>query len=468
MEETKKINIIHYVICAALIFGFPLLPNFAGLTDFGMGILGSFVGAIYGWVLIDMMWPSVLALLSVSWHVGMANMLSASFGSDSVVSLIVCMMVVGVAMKNGAFTWLAMKLLTSKFTEGRGYVTIFIVFIAGWLTGSFNPIIMCIILCGFLNSMFEQVGVKKNDKLVIFCYLGLAYQLMRGQILFPFVGVGLIYMNIYKGMFPDIPFPATDYLTMMIVMGIVMAVIWLALMKFVFHVDVSPLSNYRLEGGCPTVTKGQKISLVLFVVFLAANILANVGPLTPFLGRLGVCGISMAIGALIPLIKDEQGRPLGDLKELCAMIDWGQIFLVGYVMVMSRYMTAPETGIANAMAVLFQPFVNLNPLVFVIIAMIVATILTNVANNLVVTVVCLPFIVNFAALIGMSPVGMVALLFIISEFALVTPAASPVTAVAMSQPMADANIMSRYAILMIIPLFIAFLAIAWPLSMLIF
>ena len=114
MGESKKVNIIHYIICAAFCLGFRFLPPFGGLTELGVGIFGTFIGAIYGWVMIDMLWPSAMALVGIGLSIGMNNMMVSSFGSLTVVSMIVCMMAIGAAMKNGAFTWVAMKMLTAK------------------------------------------------------------------------------------------------------------------------------------------------------------------------------------------------------------------------------------------------------------------------------------------------------------------------------------------------------------------
>ena len=468
MDETKKVNYIHYLIVLFFCFGFRFIPGFAGITPLGMGILGSFIGAIYGWMTIDMLWPSIFAILGAGLSIGMSQVMAASFGSETIVALILCMMAVGVAMKNGAFTWLAVKMLNMKFLEGKGFVSIFVIFMIAWLTGSFNPIIMCVIFCGFLTSMFNQVGVKKNDPLVIFTFLGVAYQLMRGQILFPFTGTGLVYINSYKGMFPDLPMPVPNYLLMMGIMGVIMAIVFVALMKFVFRVDASPLANYKMEGGVPAATKGQKQALIIFVVFILANVLATVGPLKPYLSKLGIVGIAIVLGGLVPLLKDEKGQPLGKLEELLHMCNWGQVTMVGYIMILSRYMNTPDTGITSAMAVLFKPFMELPPIVFIVVIMIIATILTNIANNMIVTVLCMPFLVNFGAAVGMSPVGMVALLFIISEFALATPAASPVTAVAMSQDLVSTDEMTKAALKIVPLLFVIFMIIGWPLANIIF
>ena len=283
-ETKKKVSLIHYIVVAAFCLLFRFVPPAFGLTELGMGIVGTFIGAVYGWIMIDMLWPSIMALLGVGLVLGMPKMLAASFGNETIVCLILAMGAVGIATKNGAFAWLASALLNNKFMEGKAYLAIFVIFVAAWLCGSFNPIIMCVIFCSFLTAMFKQVGVKKDDPLIIFTFLGVAYQLMRGQILFPFVGTGLVYLNSYRAMFPDLPMPVTDYLIMMGIMGILMAVVFIALMKFVFRVDASPLANYKQQsGGVPKCKRDQKIALVMFVVFITLNILANVGPLKGFL-----------------------------------------------------------------------------------------------------------------------------------------------------------------------------------------
>jgi hypothetical protein len=165
---------------------------------------------------------------------------------------------------------------------------------------------------------------------------------------------------------------------------------------------------------------------------------------------------------------DENGKPLGDLEDLLHMVNWGQVMMVGYIMVVSTQMMAPATGISAFTANIIKPFMTLPPVVFIIVVMTFCMVLTNVANNMLATVLCMPFMVNFATMIGMNPIGMVCLLFIISEFALATPAASPVTAVAMSQDYVTSNKMSVAGIKLVIPLFIVFMIVAWPLQGIIF
>ena len=53
MGEQKKISSIHYLIVLAFVLLFRFVPPFGGLTPLGMGLLGSFLGAVYGWIVID-------------------------------------------------------------------------------------------------------------------------------------------------------------------------------------------------------------------------------------------------------------------------------------------------------------------------------------------------------------------------------------------------------------------------------
>lgn len=468
--EQKKVSIIHYIIVAAFCLLFRFVPGVAGITPLGMGILGAFIGAIYGWITIDMLWPSLLALVGVGLSIGMNQMLAASFGSLTICALIFCMGVIGISMKTGAFNWLVEKMLSNKFMQGKAWFTIWLILLIAWFTGCHNPIIMCIIFCAFANSIFKQVGLQKNDKLIVFMYLGIAYCLMMGQILFPFISTGLTLVMAYGAMFPDNPLDLVPYLLYMVIVGIAMTTVYVLLMKFVFRVDASPIADFKNENGVPPATREQKISLGFFVVFIILMLAMSLplGPVKTFLSQFGLIGITFVLACVAALIPGENGKPLANLEELFHMCNWGQVTMVGFIMVIATYMNTPDTGVSTAMAGLLTPFQTLPALVFIVVALIFAVVLTNVANNMIVCVLVMPFMVNFGMQIGMAPTAMVALLFFMSQFAIATPAASPVTAVAMTQELADASVMTKAALKIIPLLFVAGIVIGWPVAQIVF
>lgn len=468
--ETKKVSIIHYLIVFALCFLFRFIPGFAGITTLGMGILGSFLGAIYGWIAIDMLWPSIMALVGIGLSIGMNQMYAASIGSLTIICLIFCMPLIGICNETGAFNWLINKLLTNKTMQGKAWLTIWVILMIAWIMGPFNPIIMAIIFCAFSTQIFRQVGVQKNEKLPIFMYIGIAYAAMMGQILFPFMGTGLTLIMAYNNMFPDYPLDFIKYLLFMIPAGIVMVTIYVAIMKFVFRVDVSKVSEFKQQEKKVAITKDQKKALFVFVVFMLLSVCSALplGVVQTFLSQFNIGGITLVMLAVVALLKKEDGTPLCDIEAGLKNNNWGQITMVGYIMVVATYMNTPDTGIPAAMAMLLKPFMALPPIVFIIVALVFAALLTNFANNMIVIVLVMPFMFNFSQMIGMEPTGMICLLFLLSQFALMTPAASPVTAVCMTQEMADSNLMTKAAIKVVPILFIIAIVLGWPFAQILF
>lgn len=466
----KKVSFIHYIIVFALCFLFRFIPGFAGITPLGMGILGSFLGAIYGWIAIDMLWPSIMALVGIGLSIGMNQMYAASIGSMTIICLIFCMPVIGICNDTGAFNWLINKLLTNKVMQGKAWLTIWFILMFAWIMGPFNPIIMGIIFCAFATQIFKQVGIKKNEKLPIYMYLGIAYAAMMGQILFPFMGTGLTLIMAYNNMFPDTLLDFVKYLAFMIPAGIVMVTVYVLVMKLIFRVDVSKVADFKQQGEAQKITKDQKKAFFVFIAFMLLSVCSALplGAVAQFLSMFNIGGITLCILCVIALMKKEDGTPLCDIEQGLKSNNWGQITMVGYIMVIATYMNTSETGIPAAMAMLLQPFMALPPLVFVVFALFFAALLTNFANNMIVIVLVMPFMFNFSQMIGMEPTGMICLLFLLAQFALMTPAASPVTAVCMTQEMADSNMMTKAAIKIVPVMFIVAIVLGWPFAQILF
>ena len=467
--EAKKVNIIHYIICALVCFGFRFLPPVMGITPLGMGILGTFIGAIYGWMTIDMLWPSLMALAGIGWSIGMTQMLAASFGNLTVVVLIFCTPLFMMSAETGAFNWVIDKLLTSKAMAGKGFVTVWCLLLIAFFMGWNNPIIMCLIFCGFVTSICKQVGIGKNEKFPVYMYIGIAFASMMGQILFPFFSTGLTLLMAYNAMFPNFPLDFVSYMLFILPMGVILVTAYTLMMKFIFRVDVSKISNFKSDGSSKVLTKDMKTSLFIFLFFIGLMLLTSLplGPISAFLNQFGLVGICFIMMGVLAVMKREDGvTPICDFNNL--PVAWGRVLMVAFIMVIATYMNTPDTGISQAMAALLMPFTQLPPIVFVVVALAFAAILTNVANNMIVVVLVMPIMFNFASMVGLAPTGMIALLFLLAQFALATPAASPVTAVAMTQEMADPSEMTKAALKVFPLLFIVALAIGWPFAQILF
>ena len=73
---------VHSLVCLCIMFGFGLLDPVEPLTPLGMRLVGVFLGVLYGWVFIEIVWPSLAGLLAMMLVGGMkpVTLLNNSFG----------------------------------------------------------------------------------------------------------------------------------------------------------------------------------------------------------------------------------------------------------------------------------------------------------------------------------------------------------------------------------------------------
>lgn len=430
--EAKKVNIVHYVIVFALCFLFRFVPPFGQITPYGMGILGTFIGAIYGWSFVGMSWTTLMCMVGIGLSIGVAPMISTAFNT-TVVGMIFIMFIVYKLNSTGATTWIVNSILSSKFTNGKPWLTMAMLFAACYIGGVLNAMVMSIVFVGVFTNMFRSLKVSPYSKLPTCTLVGAALALMMGQIGIPVMGNALMLIAIYNAMVP-IPLDFVAYMIFMIPMGIAVIVFYIALMKFVFRVDVTPLKELdpSVFGECRSASKDQKLAISFFLLFMAMAVCSSIsalGPVYIFLNKFGLFGYAAVCICLMMLIKGEDGKPFLNFYEAGASVGWDAILMVAYIMVISSYMNTADTGISQTLMSVLTPFTGLNPLVFVVVALFFAMVLTNIATNLIIVAMVMPILFNFAGLVGMEASMLILLLFMFSHFALATPAAAPPTGI---------------------------------------
>ncbi|MBQ2836945.1 MAG: hypothetical protein IJE67_02325, partial [Peptococcaceae bacterium] len=127
--QTKKSTFLHCAVVFILAFGFRFLPPIGQITPYGMGILGTFIAAIYGWSTIGMVWPSFICLTSIGLTIGVNQMIAAGF-NVTIISMIFVFLLMAVLDETGAVTWLVNTILGGKFTKGKPWMTLMLLFLA--------------------------------------------------------------------------------------------------------------------------------------------------------------------------------------------------------------------------------------------------------------------------------------------------------------------------------------------------
>ena len=133
---------LHTVVCLLIMFGFGQLPPVEPLTPLGMNLIGIFLGVLYGWVCIEIVWPSLAGLLALMLIGGMKPMmlLNKSFG-DPVVQMMFFIFVFCATISHyGLSKFISLWFITRKFVAGRPWVFTYTflgsIFILGGLTSA--------------------------------------------------------------------------------------------------------------------------------------------------------------------------------------------------------------------------------------------------------------------------------------------------------------------------------------------
>lgn len=79
----------HSLISLLIMFGCGQLTPITPLTPLGMNLIGIFLGVLYGWIFIDIIWPSMAGLLALMLIGGMKpnELFQTSFGDPLVMMM---------------------------------------------------------------------------------------------------------------------------------------------------------------------------------------------------------------------------------------------------------------------------------------------------------------------------------------------------------------------------------------------
>lgn len=434
MEKSRspKLLYLHYGLTLLIMFGFGFLPSLAPITPYGMRVVGIFIGAVYGWTFTDMLIPSIFGILAMGLLdiLPIAQIAASGFGSPVVWFTILLILLTNVLEELGITEYLALWAMSRPFLNGHPWILSGAFLTVAYLLGAVNPIAAMFVLWGILYQICRKTHIAPYHPYPTVIIIGTTLFAILGMVLAPFQMNPLLILSTFQAL-TQYSINFGQYALFMLPVMLLMILGYVGVMRFVLRIDVKPLQSMANVSGKNqlTLNRSQKCGLLFLLLaillLLAPSLLPTAWPIVQLLNTLGLFGTGCLV-IVCMLIVHVDGQPLMNFDKMVARgLPWGAIFLMGLVLPLSNIITSEQTGINQLFANLLEPLTAFPHYLFVAVLLLIAALLTNVANNISIALIILPILCSFSATQGLNASALVVLLIIATHLAILTPAACP-------------------------------------------
>lgn len=420
-------------------FGIGQLPPIGALTPVGMDVIGIFVGVVYGWTFVELIWPTIVGFFALGFLsiTSMKDVFIMGVGNDVWIFMLFMFIFVAFLEHAGVTTFLCNWIISRKFLSGKPWLFSFVLLEGCYLISSFVGAFASIIFFwALIYSVSKKFGYKPYDKYPTLMLLGVMIASCYALVVFPFLGNALILVASFEQM-TGLGIDFIQFFAFTMPLGILSVGGYILICRYVFKPDIEALKGLDdsiVNKDELKLSKTTKIALALSVMMLIMMMAPKFLPptffLTIFFNKMGMSGV-FAILIVVSLIIRIDGEPFFHFKAMADKgIMWEAMLLGAFTMSLSSLLTNEATGIVVFLNNLFGPLLaDRSPFVFMLIIIIIANILTNFANNGVIALIFMSIVYSFSVQTGMNPVPLCVMIMLTVQIALVTPAASPFAAI---------------------------------------
>ncbi len=433
MEKTQSKALtpyIHVAIILVLMFGFQYLPSIDSITPLGMQTLGIFIGVIYGWSTMGMIWPSLLGLFALSLLPGATAISTFKTGmGDRITVAIFFLLLFGELInKVGLSKYIADWCVSRKFVIGKPYAIMAMFCLAGGIISTFvNCFAGMILMWGVFYNFCKEVGLKPGDAYARVTLIALVYiSTMAGDIL-PFMGLSLLTVGLQESIL-GLTMPYVQFTLAQLIMTLLASVLYFAFIKFVIKPDVTLVKKYVPHMDRMMLNGQQKFVAGLLLAVMIALFLPGILPtqwaITAKMKALDIAGM-LALVLVIYYVANLRNENTIPFMELAKGMNWNVVLMFAAVAPLAAAVSNPESGILGYLTAVLTTFLgDMNPYAFTILILFMGSVVTQFCNNVAIVLMVVPVMFSFAVQLGANPVILSVLVAFNLNIAHATPAAS--------------------------------------------
>ena len=438
MSTNTKSNVKYWIntlIVLLLMFGFPQLPVIEPLTEYGMHVAGIFLGCLYGWTMISVIWPSLLGLLALGFtdFNTMTGTFQAAYGGDTYLFVFFMLSFAALITKAGVTDYIAKWVISRKIAKGKPWMVAFLIYTAAYSVGALVSVMPSIVICWTLTyQLCAAFGYSNKDAYPKLMSIGVVNAALMGHCLFPFKAFAVMMTNILNTQL-GITVGFGVFTVFAFILGFGGILIWLAICKYVYKPDVTPIKNstYVYEN-TEKLNAYQKQVLALLAALVLFMFLPGFLPecgLKVFLKSLGNTGMVVVALMICALIIRKDGKSFADVADLIKTgVPWPTMILLATAMTIASAIGG-DTGIKALFTQILSPILaGHGTVMFFAILIIFSVITTNLINNVVVGMIAIPIICTFSATLNFPPEILTVAICIICNITFLLPSGSPIAA----------------------------------------
>lgn len=416
-----------------VVFRFVTPPD--GLTSAGLAVIGVFFGVLYGWMFIDMVWPSLIGLvvLGMTLSQPMDTVLGGAFGNNTFLLLLFFCMVASIINAAGIAEYIARRIICVPFVTGRPYVLIFMLCLAMCALATMLTMTAAVLVAfPLIKEVCKQYGYKPGDVFPMIILLAMLYVADIAYMMLPFKSLPAIVFGVYGQLSGGGEINLAVYVGITAILLLISIFFVLFMCKYVLKADVTPILNTR---ECmhfdELLSPYQKTILWSFVGLIILLLLPNILPggwaITRFLKAMGNNGILLTFIGVYLMLSFKEGIGLKEIMN--KSVAWPALFLVAAVL---RTVEAFEaTGVTAWIGAVCQPLLaGFSGQLLVFIVVCTTTLVTQLTNNNACAATFAPIAYTLAVANGtVNPQALLACVILSCTLGIATPAAATTSAI---------------------------------------
>lgn len=440
VSKKRPKNTMYYIntiIVFVLMFGIGSVEPIGQITPLGMQILGIFVGTLYGWCTVGLVWPSLMAMVMVglSGYCTVSESFIAGFGNDIPISIIVVYTLAAFMEESGLSAFLANWFISRKIGEGRPWVFTLLIFLAAYiLSALISMYATIIILWAIFYKICDQIGEPRRSRYTAFVISGIVIICSITGAVFPFKPFSVLIIGLAtEGLGAALNYNFVTWTVYNVILSFATMVGYAIVGRIILRPDMSRVKNAGAEFAHlrnNKMNREQKVAGVVLIVFMLMLLLPSVIPSSvpgmAQLSNLGVIGVGVLCIMVLAIFKSKDGKNYINVPHLIKKgVNWELILLIAATMPLSSALEAEECGVLQTvLAWMTQVFSGLSATAFLIIITLLFIVVTQVTHNLVLIMVFTPVLIKMGLNFGIEPLLITFLIYYAAMAAFCTPAAS--------------------------------------------